>query len=51
MRIAKERGGEEKFLIPINNFTECKSLCTYWNKVGKNYNYLAESININAVFT
>ena len=44
MRIAKERGGEESFLIPINNFTECKSLCTYWNKVGKKYNYLVESI-------
>ena len=35
MGIVNGRGREESFLIPINNFMECKRLCTYWNKVGK----------------
>ena len=33
MRVIMRRGGEESFLVPINNFTECRSVCTYWNKV------------------
>ena len=36
MGMVRGRGIEESFLIPINNFTECKRLCTYWNEVGKN---------------
>ena len=33
MRIIMRRGGEESFLVPIDNFEKCQSLCTYWNKV------------------
>ena len=33
MRIIMRRGGEESFLVPIDNFVKCQSLCTYWNQV------------------
>ena len=46
MRIIMRRGGEESFLVPIDNFVKCQSLCTYWNKVS-----LLESYHIIKVTT